>query len=72
MRDNRKRAADAAATLADYAGKSGDEGADDQERLTDLLADLMHFCKRNADREDSPMDFDRALETARIHFESEK
>jgi UDP-glucose 4-epimerase len=70
---NKKRAADAEATIAEYAKIKKDmEWEDDMTRLTDLLADMMHFCHRNADREDCPMDFDRALNMARIHFESEK
>ena len=69
--DNNQRAAHAGDALDYFAKQSGDEWADDMERLTDLLANLMHFCKKNANSEDCPMDFDRALASARMHFEHE-
>jgi len=70
-RSNEQRAASGRTALEHYAKEAGDEWASDMERLTDLLADLMHFCARNAEREDCPMDFDSALESARLHFEAE-
>jgi hypothetical protein len=69
--DNQQRAAHARDALDYFAKQAGDEWADDMERLTDLLANLMHFCKQNAEREDCPMDFEDALYTARMHFEAE-
>ena len=40
-------------------------GTDDEDALSDLLCDLMHWCDRN----DS--DFDAALSTAQMHYEAE-
>jgi hypothetical protein len=40
-------------------------GADVEEALGDLLADLMHWSDRNS------FDFDAALERARTHYEAE-
>ena len=39
---------------------------DEEVCLVDFLADLQHYCKTNG------YDFDHAVETARMHFESEK
>jgi uncharacterized protein with von Willebrand factor type A (vWA) domain len=70
--DNQQRAASARGALEYFAENAGDEWADDMERLTDLLTNLMHFCKQHADSEDCPMDFDKALQSARWHFEAEQ
>jgi hypothetical protein len=40
-------------------------GSDQEDALSDLLADLRHWCDRNND------DFDAALERARGHYEAE-
>jgi uncharacterized protein with von Willebrand factor type A (vWA) domain len=69
---NLQRAAWAEVALAAFASECGMEWEADQTRLCDLLADLMHYCAVHAKREDSPMDFDRALASARMHFEAEQ
>jgi hypothetical protein len=69
---NTLRAAWAEAALSAFAKEAGMEWENDQTRLTDLLADLMHFCKLYASREDSPMDFERARVSAEMHFEAEE
>lgn len=38
---------------------------EDSEAVTDILADLMHYCKIEGE------DFEAALDTARMHFEAE-
>ena len=38
----------------------------DQDDITDLLTDLMHFCQLNE------YDFEESLRMARIHYEAEK
>ena len=40
-------------------------GADEEDALGDLLADLMHWSDRNN------FDFDAALDRARMHYEAE-
>jgi hypothetical protein len=69
---NMQRATWAETALAAFAKECGMEWEDDATRMTDLLADLMHFCAINAKREDCPMDFELALASARMHFEAEQ
>lgn len=59
------RAYNADDTLLDYSGMDG-VARDNSNPLTDLLADLMHYCDHHGSS------FDEALESARIHFEAEK
>lgn len=63
---NVTRARRAAGILRSYKSEHEPKGEDDQTALTDLLADLMHFSGRADD-----VRFDRALESARMHFEAE-
>jgi hypothetical protein len=69
---NLQRAAWAEAALIAFAKETGMEWEDDQTRLSDLLCDLLHFCRIHKSREDCPMDFERAMATARMNFEAEK
>jgi hypothetical protein len=59
---NDDRAAWAAAALTAFRGETG---ADEEEALGDLLADLMHWSDRNN------FDFESALFRARGHYEAE-
>ena len=67
---NAVRAARGASAVGQY-GMQHDEAANDQERLIDLLADLMHLCRTQAEAEDCPMNFDDALAAATSHFNEE-
>lgn len=70
---NTQRAAWAESALDYFATETQGSGQweNDMTRLSDLLADLMHFCRIHAKREDCPMDFEAALRTARMNFEAE-
>ena len=68
---NSQRAAWALSALEHFATETGSENENDMTRLSDLLADLMHFCRKNAKAQDCPMNFESALFTARQHFDSE-
>lgn len=59
---NDARAAWAAAALRCF---SQETGTDDEDALTDLLADLMHWSDRNGG------DFENALHFARLHYDAE-
>jgi hypothetical protein len=59
---NDDRAAWAGSALAEFMLVTG---TDEEERLSDLLADLMHWADRNG------YAFDAALERARGHYEAE-
>jgi hypothetical protein len=55
---------------ASWAGKAikafqAETGTDDEDALSDLLADLMHWADRNN------YDFEAAVERARGHYEAE-
>lgn len=60
MRTNDERADTAGKALAEYAFKP--EEAD----VTDLLADLQHYCAKHE------INFDNCLKTARGHYDEEK
>lgn len=63
--DNEDRATRGRAALATYIS----EGFSDADSaLDDLLADLMHMSAADSPNRDA---FDRALETARMHFAAE-
>lgn len=66
-----RRGKDGGKALDAYAKLSGDDGANNEDRLTDLLADLMHFANEHAADEDCPLDFEVCLERAQNHFEAE-
>ena len=70
--DNVERAAAARKALEKYADIKGMDWEDDMSRLSDLLTDLMHLCAQNAEQEDCPMNFDRALTVAQANYEAEK
>jgi hypothetical protein len=58
--------ADAArVAVEEHARATGNENDDYAGQLTDLLANVLHFCQQEG------VDFERALESARIHFEHE-
>jgi hypothetical protein len=57
-----KRAEWAAVALDAFAAETG---ADEEDALGDLLADLMHWCDRHG------YDFELALDRARGHYEAE-
>lgn len=59
---NSDRASWASAALREFQRVTG---TDDEDRLGDLLCDLMHWCDRN------DLDFDAALSRARMHYEAE-
>ena len=65
-RTNAERRAQAAEALDCFAKQAGDELASDEERLTDLLADLLHWCTAEE------VHFDKCLRMARGHFEAER
>lgn len=47
-------------------------GVDDlAAQVTDAICHLMHLCRLIRDEEGDDIDFDSALETARINFEAE-
>lgn len=56
---------DSRADLALQALANSDQGGQEDTDVTDLLADLMHFCRREG------FDFDYCLQSARMHFEEE-
>lgn len=60
--DNLRRAECAADILTAYCHRSGSEP---EHALTDLLADLMHWCNANG------QDFQTALDRAREHHNEE-
>lgn len=60
--DNQERGKAARDTLDFY---ERDKGTDKLNRVTDLLADLMHYCAQNG------MTFDNELRKARDHFAAE-
>lgn len=62
---NQKRAGWASASLSTYATLTGSNEADKEGLVTDLLGDLMHFCKVNG------MNFDAMVSSAHGHFEHE-
>ena len=59
---NDSRAEWAAAALAEFCGQTG---ADLEDAVCDLLADLMHWCDRNE------QSFDDQLSRAQYHYECE-
>jgi len=59
---NDRRAAWAAAALQTFRDATG---ADADDALADLIADLMHWCDRNG------MDIDRQLQRGRCHYAAE-
>jgi len=61
-RRNANRARCAAAILAEFQRQTG---ADREDALSDLLADLMHWCDRSA------QDFPEKLRRARNHYVAE-
>jgi hypothetical protein len=66
---NEQRASAAGETLAFFAMKAGELGDDnglDEQNLTDLLADLAHYC----DREEG-LNLTAIWERARTHYEEE-
>lgn len=67
--DRAKRALD----VLEAYGRANDEHADDQTRLIDLLADLMHLARSREDKhpEDGRMDFTDAVRIAEGHFAAE-
>jgi hypothetical protein len=74
---NTHRALLGALAVASFAGGSGmrpDVQADPETALSDLLADLMHWCDvREIDRSRlSSIDFDSALTRARHHYDAER
>lgn len=71
--NNRKRSKRGADVIGAYIIRHGlEQSGTDQENLTDILADLMHFAHSQRDAEDCPMDFDNALDDARMHFNAEQ
>lgn len=47
-------------------------GTDFDDALKDLLCDLMHWCDRTTFTDgETPIDFESALATARMHYEAE-
>jgi hypothetical protein len=60
LNDNRAEWAEAA--LLEFKSQTG---TDTEDAVSDLLADLMHWCDRNA------QDFDHELSRARNHYECE-
>lgn len=63
---NNQRASWAKEAILAHVGSRGD--TPDTEEVTgvvDLLSDLMHLC------DEAGLDFDKALETARCHYEAE-
>lgn len=48
-----------------YAKLVGDEREPEETQVTDLLADLMHFCNGRG------VDFEEALASARHHYDEE-
>lgn len=75
---NDERAARAEQALSDYAVRKGPRENEEplQDIMSDLLTDLRHLAARDAivmDSDDgSPMDFDAAVRTSEIHFNSEQ
>lgn len=59
---NESRAEMAGYAMAAFRSQSG---ADEEDALSDLLVDLMHFADR------TNQDFDAALDRARMHYEAE-
>jgi hypothetical protein len=51
--------------IEEFAKVVGQTGEPVRDNLTDLLADLMHFCRKKR------LSFDKALETAYGHFAAE-
>lgn len=47
-------------------GRGAMYGSDCQDAVADLLGDLMHLCHREV------LDFEAALESGRMHYESER
>jgi hypothetical protein len=63
--DNKERAARAQAAVEAYQKAYTEETGDQQAPLSGLLTDLMHYCGQ------SGLDFDYALESARVNFSEE-
>lgn len=57
------------AVLAHFTDLGGGDPGDDQATLTDILADLMLWAATTPSPQD--LDFERALESARLHFTAE-
>ena len=67
---NAMRIAAADAAIATHAQFKHNDCEPDQDRLVDLLSDLMHWAHASAFGGVST-DFTAALDTARMHFEAE-
>lgn len=65
---NQRRQKRVSDILNAYGIATGDPHADAQTLVTDLLADLMHFCGNKR----SKVDFEEALESARGHYGAER
>jgi hypothetical protein len=61
---NEERARCAGEALCAYLSAKGERS--DEANFSDLLSDLMHWCRINS------KDFDEALGIARRHFQAEK
>src|ERR1700688_3272757 len=63
----------AAVSFASVTGLNSDIRVDPETVLTDLLADLMHWCdvEANRGRKLESIDFESALKRARRHYRSE-
>lgn len=61
---NEERAERGADIVSTYRMQTGDDG-DDAQNLGDILADLMHMCRRD------DVNFAAALTMAEIHFNDE-
>lgn len=72
VNDNARRISLAASALLGFAGQTGigDSTEPAETAVTDLLTDLMHLCA-HCWPDDGEMAFDRALNTARMHFAAE-
>lgn len=64
-RKGKESAASAELALQYYGGIVKGDDDDDATLITDLLADLMHLCRRDG------FDFDSCLGSARMHLEHE-
>lgn len=64
----------AIAQLNGGVGSGRGSAADDELALSDLLADLMHWCdlRATANRRPQPIEFESALERARQYYREER
>jgi hypothetical protein len=50
-----------------------EDDMDWQQGITDIMTDIMHFCEQmKADPHGNDLDFEKELEMARRHFETER